>query len=519
MRSWQDVIDRREPADVAFLLEGTYPYVSGGVSSWVHQIINGFPELRFSLIFLGGRRDLYEGIKYPLPNNVCHLECHYLTDSWRHITARPRAGNPQAFARSAELHAALRQRQQPLPEAVLAPVLKDLGRPDALSREDFLFSETAWNQITDHYERFCTDPSFVDYFWTVRTIHGPLFLLAEIADRLPPARMLHTVSTGYAGMLGVLAHRRQGLPLLLSEHGIYTKERKIDLAQADWITDAREAFGGTLDEDVSYIRHLWIRFFEGLGRMAYDSAETIVALYEGNRQRQIADGADPARCRVIPNGIDVQRFLPVREARPATPPPVLGLIGRVVPIKDIKTFIRALRGICNTIPDAEGWIIGPEDEDPEYARECRDLVASLGLADQVKFLGFQKVDDVLREIGLLVLTSISEALPLVILEGFAAGVPALATEVGACAELIEGSSPEDRALGQAGAVVPIANPDETAAAAIALLSDPQRWQAASRAAIARVERYYDQKRMFDEYRQLYHQCLGTPMAAENEARD
>jgi len=107
----------------------------------------------------------------------------------------------------------------------------------------------------------------------------------------------------------------------------------------------------------------------------------------------------------------------------------------------------------------------------------------------------------------------------VILEGFAAGVPALATEVGACAELIEGSSPEDRALGQAGAVVPIANPDETAAAAIALLGDPQRWQAASQAAIARVERYYDQKRMFDEYRQLYHQCLEIPMAAESGARD
>ncbi len=510
MRNWQEVIDRREPADVVFLLEGTYPYVSGGVSSWVHQIIRGFPELRFSLIFLGGSRENYGAIKYPLPDNVCHLECHYLTDSWRKIVARPRIGNRQAFAVTMEMHAALRRRGQPLPEAVLDPALRGLGQPDALTREDFLFSEAAWEQITEHYERFCTDPSFVDYFWTVRTMHGPLFLLAEIADRLPPARMLHAVSTGYAGMLGVLARRRKGLPLLLSEHGIYTKERKIDLAQADWISDARETFGGTLDDDVSYIRRLWIRFFEGLGRMAYDSAETIVALYEGNRQRQIADGADPARCRIIPNGIDVQRFLPVRETRPATPPPILGLIGRVVPIKDIKTFIRAMRGVCNAIPSAEGWIIGPEDEDPEYARECRNLVTSLGLEGKVKFLGFRKVEEILAQIGLLVLTSISEALPLVILEGFAAGVPALATEVGACAELIEGNGDEDRAIGTAGAVVPIANPDETAAAAIALLDDPQRWQAASRAAITRVERYYDQRRMFDEYRQLYRQCLGQP---------
>ena len=46
-------------ADVTLLLEGTYPYVSGGVSSWVHQIIRGLPEIKFSLVFLGGDPKLY----------------------------------------------------------------------------------------------------------------------------------------------------------------------------------------------------------------------------------------------------------------------------------------------------------------------------------------------------------------------------------------------------------------------------------------------------------------------------
>ena len=69
--------------------------------------------------------------------------------------------------------------------------------------------------------------------------------------------------------------------------------------------------------------------------------------------------------------------------------------------------------------------------------------------------GFRKVEDIFRKIGILVLTSISEALPLVILEGFANGVPAVATDVGSCRELIEGGRPEDKELGMAGAVVPI----------------------------------------------------------------
>lgn len=520
MREWDRVIDSGREADVALLLEGTYPYVSGGVSSWVHQIINGFPMLSFSLIFLGGSPSDYGEIKYPLLPNVRHLERHYLLESWQKAIPRPRQGNAEVFAQIRGMHAALRKREGQLPAEEIAEALRSLGRADRLSREDFLFSEEAWSMITDHYEQFCTDPSFVDYFWTVRTMHAPLFLLSRVADDLPPCRVLHSISTGYAGMLGVLVHQHRGLPLILSEHGIYTKERKIDLAQADWIPDASEAFGGSLDDDVSYIRHLWIRFFEGIGRLAYDASEVIVSLYEGNRQRQIADGADPERCVIIPNGINVDRFLPVRNSRPEGVPPILGLIGRVVPIKDIKTFIRAMRGVCNAIPEAEGWIIGPEDEDPEYAEECRNLVVSLGLEDHVRFLGFRKVEEVLSEIGLLVLTSISEALPLVILEGFAAGVPALATDVGSCRDLIEGGTEEDRALGRAGAVVSIANPEETAQAAIRLLTDEEGWRAARDAGIARVERFYTQPLMYERYMELYRRCLQMhPREAEPDDTD
>jgi hypothetical protein len=47
-------------ADVALVLEGTYPYVRGGVSSWVHHLIRGLPELSFSIVFIGGARERRE---------------------------------------------------------------------------------------------------------------------------------------------------------------------------------------------------------------------------------------------------------------------------------------------------------------------------------------------------------------------------------------------------------------------------------------------------------------------------
>ncbi len=112
--------------------------------------------------------------------------------------------------------------------------------------------------------------------------------------------MVHSISTGYAGFLATLLKHKRDIPFILTEHGIYTKERKIDLAQADWIEDPREAFGSSLDADVSYVRRLWIRFFEGIGRVAYDAADPIISLYEGNRLRQIQDGADKSTYACYP---------------------------------------------------------------------------------------------------------------------------------------------------------------------------------------------------------------------------
>jgi glycosyltransferase involved in cell wall biosynthesis len=107
----------------------------------------------------------------------------------------------------------------------------------------------------------------------------------------------------------------------------------------------------------------------------------------------------------------------------------------------------------------------------------------------------------------MVLTSISEALPLVILEANAAGVPCLATDVGACRELIYGDGGADQALGPSGAVVPIADPQATAKESVRLLSDSEIWHSAQQAGLARVHRYYTLENMFGQYRQVYQQSL------------
>ena len=339
---------RARGADIGLLLEGTYPFVSGGVSSWVHEIITGLPELTFGIVFIGSAPEDYKPIRYKLPPNLVHVETHYLSEqptprkSWGQQggkkAARLRAAGASCTTSSAS--------RAPTSPSRCARRWARSRPSDGIGWRDFLYSDETWHQICASYHKFCTSPSFVDYFWTVRTMHGPLFKMAEIAAAVPPFKVLHSVSTGYAGLPGVAAAAAARAAPSSSPNTASTPRN----ARSIWPTPTGSRTPGRscrrgLDEDRTYVRRLWVRFFEDIGRLAYAGADPIISLYEGNRQRQVTDGAPQARTRVIPNGIDLGRFTPrPREQGRAAAAGASGLIGRVVPIKDIRGFIRAMRG-------------------------------------------------------------------------------------------------------------------------------------------------------------------------------
>ncbi len=491
-----------EPVDVLLILEGTYPYVSGGVSSWVHALISDLPELRFGILYLASSWQPRPR-KYSIPANLVFIQeisALDLTEGW----AGDRPTSPRLWQALERFHEDLQQGHW----ENFGEVYELLGQPGNRQGSflDLTRGPEMWSMLARIYEKYAREAPFLDFYYCWRASHLPILHLLYSA--IPNARVIHTVCTGWAGLLGTLARYRLGRPLLLTEHGIYTNERRIEISQADWLEKGAgdQAF---FTAEMGYFKVLWTRLFEALGRLTYDHADGIYTLYRGNRELQTQFGAPRDKIRIVPNGVRVQRFEGERPALPEQGPLRVGFVGRVVPIKDVKTLIRAAKVVREQLPRAEFWLLGPYDEDPDYYEECRTLSELLGLGEGLRFFGPVPVADYYPQIHLQVLTSISEGQPLVILEGFCSGLPCVATRVGACAELIDGLTEEDRALGPAGLVTPVCKPEATARAILEILGQPGLYESMVKAAWERVHRFYDHSQMIGAYRRIYSNFGGT----------
>ena len=275
---------------------------------------------------------------------------------------------------------------------------------------------------------------------------------------------------------------------------------------ANWIGDQTET-GLALDRADYDLRDLWIKAFQSYTKACYNACNPIISLYGANSLAQKRLGAPGERLKIIPNGIDPGRFANRPDERDPVYP-LVALIGRVVPIKDIKTYIRAAAQVHARVPNARFVVMGPEDEDKDYAADCRALVAELGIDHVFEFTGMVDIADWMPKIDVLVLTSLSEAQPLVILEGGICGIPVVAPDVGSCRDLIEGTTRGEVRHG--GIVTALVDPEDTARAITKLLRDPELRDRMGADLRERIVRDYDRNSVIAQYRDLYQQLGAVP---------
>jgi len=517
-------------ADVCLILEGTYPYIRGGVSTWVHQIVTALPDLNFALFYIGAEKSTTGESRYEVPANVISLSHTYLFDESDSTGTRKKPS--PAACKNANRHlrdaatAFIRHSKSEDNQSHLLEALADAAHQSPEDFDTFWEHSDTWDIIRSFYQQHLSDEPFIEVYWSLRFMIRPLWKTASSLTKIPPASVYHSVCTGYAGLLGAMAARKTGSSFLLSEHGIYVRERISELLRIDWsatttCSNSSDTFRlpAILGSSISRLRQLWIDQFIELGRISYQTADHIVSLFQKNADHQVEFGADARRISIIPNGVAIDQINPLRDERHAArrmqPDRMnVGFLGRIVEIKDVKTLLSAAVIVLDKLPQARFLIMGPCDEDLEYADDCRTLADQLGIASAVTFPGEQTLEQALPVTDLMVLSSVSEGLPFVVLEAFAAEIPLVATDVGSCRELVDGRTDETPPIGPAGKIVPTGAPNTLADAIVKILSSRELQDQLGAAGRRRVELTYAEPEVVEGYRDLYV-SLGHKSVDEN----
>ena len=477
---------------ICFVAEGCYPYQVGGVSSWIHSMIQAFPNVEFVLLTVVADRSFRGRFAYELPKNVTEVYEVYLSDvDW--TEKRSKKQKRLSKAQFDSLRALVMNLQCDW------DTIFDLFRQRDLSADALLMGEDFLEIVRELYDKNYPEIVFSDLLWTMRSMYLPLFLVLQA--ELPRADLYHCVSTGYAGVLGCLAKHLFGCGLLVSEHGIYTREREEELIKAAWVQNTYKS--------------IWINQFYRMSQVAYDRADLVTSLYRHARDLQVELGCPPEKTRITPNGVKTERFADIPGKRPEDEEFVnVGAVVRVTPIKDIKTMIQAFREARMRAPNLKLWIMGPVDEEPEYAAECYELVELLAIPNIV-FTGTVNVTEYLGRMDFTLLTSISEGQPLTILEGFAAKKPVVATDVGNCRGLIHGEEGDE--YGDAGILTHVMNVDELARAMAELALNPEKRRRMGENGCNRVMHGYRTQDMRAAYERIYRDAAerrGIPWPEE-----
>lgn len=230
--------------------------------------------------------------------------------------------------------------------------------------------------------------------------------------------------------------RRRGIRLVHA-YGFYPNVFSVPAAHlAGCITIASVRDTGAFSNRVK-LKTLW-------QKTACRLADRVIANSSAVRNWLISIGLDENNIDVIPNGIKVEELpqrspdFPIRRGFGLDPSvPLIAVVSRLDPRKGIEYFLQGAATLAARFPAAQFLVVGPALR-PEYRSSLERLARNLNLTEKVRFTGERNdVRQLLKEIDLAVLPSLSEGFSNSLLEAMAAGLPVVATDVGGNPEIVE----------------------------------------------------------------------------------
>ncbi len=496
------------PLRVVLVTEGTYPFHFGGVSTWAHLLIRDLPEVEFAALSICG----HPGIEplFVLPANVVDFRTIPLWGISEVSELRPRLA-------LTEIIASRRRTTEAVVETEFVPVfrsfLKDLftgdGEPERLGvlvhqMYRFFVAYDFDATMRSHAAWTCFAEAAQDYFPETAARHGYpgadfhlqdltsgmqwlYHWLFPLAAPLPEGDVVHAAMAGICTLVAVVIKLEYGAGFMLTEHGIYLRERYL----------AESAASGSL-----FLKLLSLRFARRVTELSYAAADQISPCCDYNKRWELRNGASPDRLRTIYYGADATDFSPT--GKPVGEPPVVVWVGRINPLKDVITLIRAAALVHQSRPDIEFQLYGSAArEDQGYYEECLALRSELGMDETVVFKGYAaKPADAYNAGDLVVLSSISEGFPFATLEAMLCGKAVVATDVGGLPEQIKGC----------GIVVEPRNPAEMAEAILVVMNDPAYCAHLGRAAREKATREFSVRQSADAHLSSYERVMRNELA-------
>lgn len=460
---------------VCLIAEGSYPYTFGGVSAWVQMLIQGNPNINFSVQTIVANRSDAGECKFVIPKNVVSMHDTFLTDD--DVVHKVRRKTKLKQKEKDAFKSLLYGRNVDWPTLFHYFDQKDTSINGLLMGKDF------YDIVMEFYRDKYSQTVFVDFLWNTRSVY--LLLFKVLKTPMEDCDIYHCVATGYAGVLACKGKVLYNKPLILSEHGIYTREREEEIIKTTWAQGV--------------YKDIWINYFYTLSDCVYKYADRITSLFNAAQKIQHELGCDPSKTVVIPNGVNAADYADLPRKDPNDNHINIGALLRVTPIKDVKTLLSAYSFAKEEVPELKLYIMGPTDEDPDYYNDCVEMVKVNNLQDIV-FTGRIKPADYLGKMDMLILTSISEGQPIVMLEAMAVGIPNIATQVGDCAGLIHGDHDD---MGDCGIVTPTMNVARIAQAIVTLAKSPELRKKMGEIGMKRVKDHYTKNGWLVEYKKMY----------------
>jgi glycosyltransferase involved in cell wall biosynthesis len=475
---------------VVLTAEGTYPHHQfGGVSTWCDQLIRGLPGYEFSVVALVATGA--EPVRWPLPPHLSQLVTLPL---WGPPPAPPRARPPRGRTVPLVVQELIDVLLDDDPGARFGTVLRDLREyarynnlTAALSRERTVRRLAAgwqerWPEMAARRGARCADtrPTLHDAVTAMRLVEHALRPLSHPAVR---ADVAHAVTNGLGVLPALTARWEHQIPMFITEHGVYMREQ--------YLHHREPGFGWPA-------KNLYLGFLGQVCALGYREAEIITPGNVYNKRWEEQLGASGARVRTVYNGVDPKAFPRVTGEPEA---PTISWVGRIDPIKDLETLLRAFALVKADIPAARLRIFGAAPPGREwYLERCRALASELGLAGSATFEGrVPEVRDAYAAGHVVVLCSISEGFPYSLIEAMACGRPCVATDVGGVSEALAGETGAD----EAGLLVPPRDPDGLAAACLKLLHDRRLRKSLGRKARKRALEHFTVDRAIVAFDEIY----------------